>query len=114
VFLAGIGVYGVLAYSVDQRTHEMGVRMAFGARTRDVALLIWKDGATLLLLGLTIGLLGLVPLARLLSSFVFGVGPFDPLTLIASIALLTGCACFACALPALRASHTDPASALRD
>ncbi|HXV62213.1 MAG TPA: ABC transporter permease, partial [Vicinamibacteria bacterium] len=114
VFLAAIGVYGVLAYSVSQRSQELGVRMAFGARAWDVAMLVWKDGAALLAIGLVIGGLGLFPLKRLLAGLLFGVGPFDPLALMASSVLLALCAFVACAVPALRAATTDPVRALRE
>jgi putative ABC transport system permease protein len=108
-----VGLYGVLSYSVAQRTNEIGIRLALGAQTKDVLALIVKQGFKLVLLGLAIGLLGSFALMRFISSLLFGVTTKDPLTFIAASVLLTLVALIACYVPAWRATRVDPMEALR-
>ena len=111
--LAVTGVYGVLAYSVSQRTHEVGIRMALGARHRDVLRLFMGQGMRLVLLGLVIGLGGAFALTRLMSSLLFGVSTTDAATFVAVAVGLMLVGVFACYLPARRATRVDPLIALR-
>ncbi|MFZ0415223.1 MAG: ABC transporter permease [Candidatus Acidiferrales bacterium] len=113
LILAGIGIYGVLAYTTRQRTHEIGIRMALGAEPRDVLKLVLRQGLTLALLGLAIGLAASFVLTRALSSELFGVTASDPLTYAAVAILLLTVAMAACYIPAYRAMRTDPMVALR-
>ncbi|HEY0763616.1 MAG TPA: ABC transporter permease [Pyrinomonadaceae bacterium] len=111
--LAVTGVYGVLSYSVSQRTHEVGIRMALGAGTRDVLRLFVGQGMKLVLLGLVIGLGGAFVLTRLMSSLLFGVSTTDAVTFVAVGVGLTIVGVAACYLPARRAARVDPLVALR-
>ncbi|HJZ78347.1 MAG TPA: ABC transporter permease [Vicinamibacterales bacterium] len=111
--IAAIGIYGVLAYSVTQRTHEIGVRIALGAQPRGVVRLIVREGMRVGLLGIGAGLAAALALSRALASLLFGVPERDPLTFVSVAAALTLVALAACALPARRASRVDPLVALR-
>ncbi len=111
--LASSGIYGVLSYTVAQRTHEIGVRMAIGARRSNVLRQVLKQGFVLAVVGLAIGLLGSWALTRTLSSQLYEVSPADPVTFIAVSALLLMVALLACYLPARRATKVDPMVALR-
>ncbi len=111
--LAVTGVYGVLAYSVSQRTHEVGIRMALGAAHRDVLRLFMGQGMRLVFLGLVIGLGGAFALTRLMSSLLFGVSTTDTATFVAVAVGLMLVGVFACYLPARRATRVDPLIALR-
>jgi predicted permease len=114
--LASIGIYGVISYSVSQRVHEIGIRMALGAERRNIFALIIRQGFRLALAGLAVGIAAALILARLLSSFshlLYGVGASDPFTLIAVSLLLLAVAVLACYIPARRAMRVDPMEALR-
>jgi putative ABC transport system permease protein len=113
VALAGVGIYGMVAYRVNQRTREIGVYMALGAQHRDVLRLVMKDGVKLSLLGIVLGLAGAIALTRVMVSLLFEVKPTDPATLIAVALLLAGVAMLACYIPARRALSIHPMTALR-
>lgn len=111
--LAAVGIYGVVSYGVAQRTHEIGVRIALGARPEDVMQLVVGQGMRPVFLGLAIGLAGALAGSRLLASQLYGVSPTDPITFIVVPALLAGVALIASAAPAWRAARLDPLTALR-
>jgi len=104
----------VISYAVRQRTHELGIRMALGARSRDVLALILKQGLRLTLIGIGLGLGAALALTRLMESLLFGVAPADALTFGAIAVMLLLVALLACYLPARRATKVDPMVALRD
>ncbi len=113
LLLAAIGVYGVVAYEARQRTHEIGIRTAIGARPAHILRLIVGDGLRLSLLGAALGIAAALPATRLLASLLYGVGRYDPLTFLAMPAGLVAAAALAAYLPARRALRLDPVAALR-
>ncbi|MGA8274552.1 MAG: ABC transporter permease [Candidatus Sulfotelmatobacter sp.] len=113
LLLASVGIYGVISHVVSQRTREIGIRMALGARRRDVSRMVLGDGARMTLIGAAIGVVAALGLTRLMASMLFGVTPTDPITFVAVAVLLCGIALFACYLPARRAMRVDPMVALR-
>jgi ABC-type antimicrobial peptide transport system permease subunit len=113
LLLASIGVYGLTAYSVEQRTHEIGIRLALGAETSQVRRMVLWQGLRLIVIGVIVGVAAALGLAQLLSAFLFGVVPWDPAVFVAVPALLTAVALAAVWLPAFRASRVNPCEALR-
>ena len=111
--LTAAGIFGVLSYLVAQRTREIGLRMALGARRPDISRVIVGHGMRLVLTGLGVGLSGAYGTTRWMSSFLFGVAPTDTLTFLAVSALLATAGFLACHLPARRAMRVDPMVALR-
>ncbi|MFY9555605.1 MAG: ABC transporter permease [Blastocatellia bacterium] len=111
--LASIGMYGVMAYSVAERTREIGIRMAMGAQPEDVMKLVLRQGAMLIVIGVGLGLAAAFALTRVISSFLFGVSASDPVTFAAIALLLGGISLLACYIPARRATKFDPMAALR-
>jgi predicted permease len=113
LILASVGIYGVISYLVGQRTHEIGVRIALGARRWDVLNLILSQGARLALLGIALGVAASLALTRLMAGMLYGVSAYDPLTFIAVAAILALVALAACYVPTRRAMRVDPMIALR-
>ena len=111
--LAAIGLYGVLSYTVSQRTGEIGIRMALGAQSREVRRLVLIQGMKPALAGIVAGLIGAAFGTQLLRSLLFGIGPGDPLTFVSVPLLLLAVAVAACLIPAMRATRIDPTMALR-
>jgi putative ABC transport system permease protein len=111
--LAMVGLYGVIAYSVAQRTREIGIRVALGANRASVLLLVIGHGLKLALIGSLIGLVAAFAVTRLIQSFLFGISATDPVTFAVATLLLVTIACLACYLPARNASRVDPMVALR-
>jgi predicted permease len=113
LILAAVGIYGAMAYAVSQRTHEIGIRTALGARRRDVLRLVMKEGTKIALFGAASGIAGAIALTRLMSSLLFDVQPTDPATFVDATGLLAFVALAACYIPARRAMGVDPVVALR-
>ena len=113
VLLAVVGIYGAVAYTVEQRTGEIGVRMALGAQTQDVLRLVVRQGMSPVILGLIIGLAGTFAVGRLIAAQLYQISPYDPFLLSAATIGLAISALLACLIPARRATLVDPIQALR-
>jgi putative ABC transport system permease protein len=113
LLLAALGIYGVMAYTVSRRTNEIGIRIALGACMADIVRMVLRQGARLTFIGIGVGLAGSLALGRLISSFLFGITAYDPITFISVVVVLTSAALLACYLPARRAAKVDPMEALR-
>jgi putative ABC transport system permease protein len=113
LLLAAVGIYGVIAYSVTQRTQELGIRMALGAQRSDVLRMVVGQAMVLALVGIVIGALGALALSRLMEGLLFQVRPADPATFLAVAAVLAGVAALASYIPGRRATRVDPVVALR-
>jgi len=111
--LAAVGIYGVIAYTTRQRTHELGVRMALGAQRRNILTLVLRQGLRLTAAGMTIGLVISLAMTRFLQSMLFNVPTTDVVTFASVVALLSMVALAACYVPARRAAAIDPMAALR-
>jgi putative ABC transport system permease protein len=111
--LSGLGMYSVLAYLIARRTHEMGVRMALGARPRHVFGIVLGEGLRMTLSGIVVGLIAAFAITRVMASLLFGVRPTDLATFTAAVVLLFAIAILACFIPARRAANVDPIEALR-
>ena len=114
LMLAAVGIYGVMAYSFSQRTHEVGIRMALGAQRFDILRMALGEGMRIVVIGLASGLAGAAIMTRFFRSLLFNVVPADPITFISVSAILAGVAFFACYIPAKRATRVDPLVALRE
>ncbi len=113
LLLATTGLYGVLAHLVSQRTHEIGVRMALGADRWTIVTFVIRQGLLVTAIGLVLGVLAAAAVTQLVASQLIGIGPLDPVSYLATLALLTTVALLACYLPARRAARQDPLEALR-
>jgi len=113
LFLASLGIYGVLAYLVAQRTREIGIRVALGSTRAGILRLVLREGFELVAIGLVLGVAGAASLQKAVASEIYGVQPLDPLVLASVMALLAMVALAACAVPARRAMRVDPIVALR-
>ena len=113
LLLAGLGIYGVISYIVNERTHEIGIRLALGAERRDILRMVLRQGLRFALAGAAVGLVCALIVSHLMAGLLYGVRPADPLTFAGVALLLVGVAVLACYIPALRAIRVDPLVALR-
>jgi putative ABC transport system permease protein len=113
VLLEAVGIYGVMSYSVTQRSREIGIRLALGAARRDVTGLLLRQGLTMVAAGIALGLAGALLMTRVLRTLLFGVTPTDPFVFTAIVVLLSATACLATYVPARRAARLDPLVTLR-
>jgi ABC-type antimicrobial peptide transport system permease subunit len=113
LLLATVGIYGAVAYTVEQRTGEIGVRMALGAQTKDILRLVLNQGMRPVFFGLIVGLVAALALGRLISSQLYQISANNPLLLSGTLAILAGAGLLACLFPAIRASWLNPVEALR-
>jgi ABC-type antimicrobial peptide transport system permease subunit len=113
LLLAGLGIYGVISYMVNERRHEIGIRLALGAQRRNILAIVFRQGLGMALAGSVIGLAGALVVTRLMAGLLYGVRPADPLIFAAVALVLMGVALFACYIPARRAIAVDPIVALR-
>jgi putative ABC transport system permease protein len=113
VFLATVGIYGVIAYAVEQRAHEFSIRTALGAGRSDIIMLVVREGLIVTVIGILIGLGAAFGLTRLIASQLYGVTATDPLTLVVVVLVLTAIAMLACVVPARHAANAEPLKALR-
>jgi ABC-type antimicrobial peptide transport system permease subunit len=113
VVLASLGIFGVVSYTVAQRTGEMGIRLALGAQPRQLRLLVVRDGLQPVIFGLAVGTCAALAVGRMLEALLFAVAPGEPLIVSAALVLLAAIALIACYLPARRATRIDPIAALR-
>jgi putative ABC transport system permease protein len=111
--LSAVGIFGVMSYTVSQRTQEMAIRMALGASSREVLRLVLRDGLRLTSVGVMLGLVAAVALSRVMAGYIYGITSTDPLTLVGASLVLTVVALLACYLPARRATRVNPIAALR-
>ena len=113
LLLAGLGIYGTISYLVSERTHEIGIRLAFGANRSEIMRMILRQGLELATAGAVVGLVGALIVSRLMTGLLYGVLPTDPLTFIGVTLVLTAVALAASYIPAMRAMRVDPIAALR-
>jgi putative ABC transport system permease protein len=113
LLLASIGLYGIIAFGVVRRTREIGIRMALGAQRRNILYMVLREAVLLILFGAGMGIVGALGASRLLSSQLYGVTSFDPLTFAVAVLILFGVALLAGSIPSRRASKVDPMVALR-
>jgi putative ABC transport system permease protein len=114
LLLAGLGIYGVISYIVNERTHEIGIQLALGAQHGKIVKMIVRQGLLLAIIGAAVGLIGALVVSHFMSALLYGVRPTDPLTFIGVTAMLTAVALLACYFPARRAVRIDPSVALRN
>jgi ABC-type antimicrobial peptide transport system permease subunit len=113
LLLAGMGIYGVISYIVSERMHEIGIRLALGAQSRNILRIVVRQGLGLAFAGATVGLVGALIVSHLMAGLLYGVRPTDPVTFAAVALLLIAVALLACYIPARRAIRVDPLVALR-
>jgi putative ABC transport system permease protein len=113
MLLSAVGIFGVMSYAVSRRTQEMAIRMALGARRRDVLRLVLREGLNVTIFGVAVGLPSALALSRVMAGYVYGIKATDPLTFAAAALLLIGISLLACYVPARRATRVDPIMALR-
>jgi putative ABC transport system permease protein len=112
--LTAVGIYGVMAYAVTERTHEIGLRMALGAGSREIMRLVMRQGTRIMMIGVVLGVAGALALSRVMANFVFGVKPRDPVTFVFVTAFVAVIALLASFIPARRATKVNPMVALRN